>query len=560
MTKIIRVNMTSLKVEEEEFSNDWIPLGGRALIDNIALREIKAYVHPLASEAKLIFAAGFLSGTAVPNSGRLSIGGKSPLTGGIKESNVGGILGQKLARLGIKAIIIDGKPSNNGLFSMFVNRDGIRLESAKELRGLGNYELASKLRQKYPKAGVASIGPCGEMCMGAATVAITDMSGRPSRQCGRGGIGALMGAKHLKALIVDDRGAVPCKAIRSDDFKDDVKAVVAEINSNPRVAWVRSLSSAGMIAIASNRGSLPTRNYTMGSFDKFENISGERLKELAKERGGSMGHACMPGCLVKCSSVFYSADKEYLTSGFEYETIGMMGANLGICDIDTIAMLDRKCDDYGIDTIEIGSSIGLLSSINYFDFGNNKKAIELVDQIGTGSLLGRVLGQGVVVTSKVFGIDRVPAVKGQAMPAHSVRYLKGLGVTFATSPQGADHTAGFVPDPLTTDGQVESSKVAQINAMIIDSAGICYWAFLTGKNKLISSLITNFYGIDFREEDLIKLANSALLAEREFNEKAGISKQCDRLPAFLETEPLAPANTTFDVPYSEVDELFNSMS
>jgi len=170
------------------------------------------------------------------------------------------------------------------------------------------------------------------------------------------------------------------------------------------------------------------------------------MVELIKERGGKMGHACMPGCIVRCSTIFHDKEKAYLTSALEYETLAMLGSNLEIDDMDTVASMDRKCDDYGLDTIEIGATLGVLGETDYFDFGDKNKALALIDEIGSGTLLGRIMGQGVYVTCRVFGIDRVPAVKGQALPAHSARSMKGLGVTYATSPQGADHTAGFVAD------------------------------------------------------------------------------------------------------------------
>ncbi len=167
-----------------------------------------------------------------------------------------------------------------------------------------------------------------------------------------------------------------------------------------------------------------------------------------------MGHGCMPGCVVRCSSDFHDSSGKYLTSAFEYETVVLLGSNLGIDDLDAIARMDRKCDELGIDTIELGCTIGILNDIGLFDFGDAVKAEAFIEEIAKGTPLGRILGSGVEITAKVFGIDRVPAVKGQGLAGHAARFLKGWGVTYATSPQGADHTAGSVlDDPLSPEGR-----------------------------------------------------------------------------------------------------------
>ena len=236
-------------------------------------------------------------------------------------------------------------------------------------------------------------------------------------------------------------------------FAEAVKEYTKILQSSKKTAFWRENGTAGLVDVSHARGSLPTRNFTSGAYDKKDRVNSDRLKTLAAQRKGIMGHACMRGCVVRCSNIFNDPQGRYLTSGLEYETIAMMGPNLDIDDLDTIAQIDFRCDDYGIDTIETGATIGILSETDLFRFGDRERAIQLIDEIGKGTVLGRVLGQGVTTTGKVFGITRIPAVKGQSLAAHEPRSLKGLGVTYATSPQGADHTAGFVAEePLFKGG------------------------------------------------------------------------------------------------------------
>ena len=302
---------------------------------------------------------------------------------------------------------------------------------------------------------------------------------------------------------------------------------------------------------------MPTRNYYVGVFENFERIGGEALLQLVNERGGSVGKTCMPGCLVKCSNLIPTADGAHLTSALEYETLAMLGANLLIDDLEIIAALDRKCDNYGLDTIEIGAALSLLAETDYFSFGDGQKALNLLDEIGSGTPLGRILGQGATGTAKAFGVDRVPAVKGQALPAHDARAMKGMGVTYATSPQGADHTAGFVGiNNLSKEGHIERSRQAQINNMIIDSAGICYFSMLSGKNELLAELVSGFFDVPFSEQDIVQLGQNALLIERDFNRRAGITAADDRLPDFLLREPLPPHDTVWDIDMNSLDDVF----
>jgi len=311
------------------------------------------------------------------------------------------------------------------------------------------------------------------------------------------------------------------------------------------------------VDVSHARGSLPTRNFTSGAYDKKDKVNAEQLKALAAQRKGMMGHACMRGCVVRCSNVFNDPQGRYLTSGLEYETIAMMGPNLDIDDLDTIAQMDHRCDDYGIDTIETGATLGILTETDLFRFGDGLKAVQLIDEIGKGTVLGRVLGQGVTTTGKVFGISRIPAVKGQSLAAHEARSIKGLGVTYATSPQGADHTAGFVvEEPLSKEGHADRSRKAQINVVVADSLGLCQFTGLREEHELFARLMGPLTGKAPSPEEVRRMGQETLWKERTFNQVAGIGSGQDRLPEFMRSEALPPNNNVFDVEEEDLDRVF----
>ncbi len=560
MRDILRVDLSRGVLERTPAPANLTLLGGRALISALAEKEIDPECHPLGVSNVLILAPGLLSGTAAPTAGRLSVGGKSPLTGGIKEANAGGNAAQYLARMGLKAVTFQGRfPEKEGLI-LVLGRDRAELEPAAGLWGLGNYALAEKLLGRFgPQACVISCGPAGEMGLSGASVAVTDREGHPTRHAARGGLGAVMGRKGLKAVVLDGAGLNPLTGARAEEFKEAVAAYAKKLGGGERHQFMRTYGTAGFTAISSARSGLPTRAYTQGSYEeeKLRNIDGARFKELIETRGGATGHACMNGCAVRCSNVFMGPDGKYLTAGFEYETIALLGANLDLDDLDTIAALDRLCDDIGLDTIEMGGALAVLSETGLFSLGDRQRALELVKEIGRGTPLGRIIGQGAATVAKVFGIDRVPAVKGQALPGHNGRALKGLGVTYATSPMGADHTAGFTLERAgSPEGQADHSRQAQIRAMISDSLGLCNFADMASSHQIMAGLVSALTGREVKPEDIPAAAWEALLRERRFNRAAGLGPADDRLPEFMRTETLPPVDTVFDVTDQELDRVF----
>jgi aldehyde:ferredoxin oxidoreductase len=551
---LLRVNMSQRKMMVKEFTTSKI-VGGRATIDYLMTEYGSPTAHPFSEESLFIVAPGLLAGTSAPMSGRLSMGGKSPLTGGIKEANVGGTAAHKLGRLSIQAIMVEGKAKEWQI--MKIDSQGATLENAGDIVGLTNYAACDRLRERYgDKISIIIIGPAGEMKLANSTIAVTDLKGRPSRHAARGGVGTLMGSKGLKAIIIDDTEGVSRQAIDKDAFKAAVKASTVAIKNGPPTEALHNMGTFFWVDVSHSRGSLPTYNFHMGAFDKFQNINAEKLIELNKARNGSMGHGCMPGCVVRCSSDFHDPSGQYLTSALEYETVVLLGSNLGIDDLDAIARMDRKCDELGIDTIELGCTIGILNDVGLFDFGDSVKAEAFIEEIAKGTPLGRILGSGVETTAKVFGIDRVPAVKGQGLAGHAPRSLKGWGVTYATSPQGADHTAGSVlDDPLSPEGHVERSRAAQIAMAAFDATGLCLFAFLSRIPELIVPLINALYGVKWTEADYMGLGKEMILQERGFNLKAGIGPSADMIPDWMRKEPLPPNNTVFDVSQDDISDV-----
>jgi aldehyde:ferredoxin oxidoreductase len=439
-------------------------------------------------------------------------------------------------------------------------------EPADDLAGLGVDAAAQRLRERYgPKVGIALIGPGGEMGLRAAGVQNLDKDGAASRICARGGLGAVMGSKRVKAIVIDASWGETPPLADATMFKAGRKHYTQKLQAHSQTAMYAEYGTASMTAMCNGFGALPTRNFSAGQFEHAEQISGEAMRDLLLQRGGESdtSHACMAGCVIRCSNCFGSPGGESVVSPLEYETIGLVGSNLGIDNLDDIARLNREMNDLGLDTIEIGAALGVAAEAGLMDFGDEQRATELIGEIRQGTSLGRVLGNGAVITGQVLGIRRVPAVKGQAISAYDPRAIKGMGVTYATSPQGADHTCGNVIradiDHLSPKGQVEVSRNAQIAMAGYDTLGACLFSgfgFASAPGAL-RDMINGRYGWDVGDDVLAELGRETLMLEREFNRAAGFGPADDRLPEWMTIEALPPHNTVFDVPAKELDALFD---
>jgi aldehyde:ferredoxin oxidoreductase len=550
-------------------------LGGRALTSAIVSKEVPATCHPLGEENKLVIAPGLLSGSMSAMSGRISVGAKSPLTGGIKESNSGGQPSQVLARLGYAAIVLEGKPKGDDLYKVFINKDGIKISVDNSLRMLGNYDVVEKMKKEFgEKIACISIGQAGEMKLAASSVAFTDMELRPTRHAGRGGMGAVMGSKGVKVIVLDDTGMSMRQPKEQDKFKEANKKWVAGLQGHGVTGQALPAYGTNVLTnIINEAGGYPTYNFKEGRFAGAAKISGEVEAEIETKRGGVATHGCHRGCVIRCSGIYNDKDGHYLTKQPEYETVWAHGGNCGIDDLDTIAMLDFLDDNYGLDTIEMGATIGVVMDGGLLKFGDGEGAINLIKEVGKGTPLGRIIGSGAAVAGKVFGVERVPVVKGQSMPAYDPRAVHGIGVTYATSPMGADHTSGYAVatnilgvggkvDPLRPEGQIDLARALQIATAFIDSTGMClFTAFaLMDQPETAQSLIdliNAFFGWNWTADDTVEFGKKVLTMERDFNTRAGFTKEQDRLPPFMKMEPLAPHNLTFQVTDEELDQVFN---
>lgn len=561
-----RINMRTRLLQRQPFPQSWERLGGRGLSARILLDELEPACEPLGPRNKLVFAPGLLTGHMLSSVERISIGGKSPLTGGIKEANAGGRTGLQLAHLGVKALIIEDQPAEPGYWVLFLDANGARFEPASGLAGLGVYETSARLVERYgEKIAIALIGPGAEMKLRSAGIQNLDRDRVPSRIAARGGLGAVLATKGLKAIVIDGASGQKPPIQDLEAFRKAQKEYTQALMAHPQVAIYKNYGTAGMTRMTQAFGALPTRNFSSGQFEGSEDISGEHLRDVMLERGGDSApsHACMPGCTIQCSNIFADENGKMSVSPLEYETISLMGSNLGLSDLDQIARLNWEVNDLGLDSIEVGAALGVAAEAGLMKFGDYARALELLAEIRQGTPLGRVIGSGAGTVGLVFGVERVPVVKNQAFSGYEPRSIKGTGVTYATSPMGADHTAGLTIrlkiDHLDPKIQAGYSRTAQINMAGYDTLGACIFAgngFAAAPNS-ISALLNARYGWDVPADILQLLGRETLKIEREFNRRAGFTKAHDRLPEWMTREPVPPTNAVFDVSEEDLDNVFD---
>ena len=453
MEWIIRVNTKTGKINKERASEEEMRWGGRLLISKFLLREVPPTCDPLGRHNKFILAPGLLGDTTVTTTGKFSIGGKSPLTRGVKESDVGGEAGKKIARLGIKAVVLEDLPEKLTTKVLILARDKAELFEFPELKHKYVSETISLLRERFGnQAGIICIGPAGEMKMTGAGVAVSGPQDIQVRYAGRGGLGAVMGSKGIKAIIVDDTGAPTPPVFDEALLRDAARNLAQGIMSDPKTENRHQFGTPAVLMLCNEIGILPTRNFSAGQFEKAADLAGERIADVIAERGGEgrSGTPCVRGCVIACSNVFPDRAGKKVVASIQYENIALLGPNCGIGNLDDIAELNHLCNEVGVCAIETGASIGVAMEAGVISFGDAEGAKDLIRQIGDGTYLGRILGNGVVITGRVLGIRRVPAIKGQAIPAYDPRSLKGNGVTYVTSPMGADHTAGNALETVKT--------------------------------------------------------------------------------------------------------------
>ena len=576
MQKFIRINMTTLQSNTTEVPEKYVGLGGRALTSSFVNDEVIPTCHALGKNNKLIFAPGLLSGTSAPNSGRMSVGSKSPLTGTIKESNTGGSASQMLAKMGIKAFVVEGMPEGDTFYVIKLDMNGVSIEPAPSeiLGGCGNYEAIKILGEKYGShVGIAIIGPAGEYRLPSANISFKDPEGN-IRSAGRGGLGAVMGSKKVKAIVIDETGAGKVPVANPEAFMAASKIFSKALLDHPVAGKGLALYGTDVLVnILNEAGGLPAKNFTAGRIDHNDNISGETLNATITERGGDgkISHGCHKGCVIRCSQWYPDKQGKYITSGFEYETIWGLGADAGIEDLDAIAYIDRAMDDVGVDSIEVSVAVATAMEGGLIPWGDGKAVLEIVKDMAKPTPMARIIAGGTAIVGKVCGLYRIPVVKDQAIPAYDPRAVKGMGLTYATTTMGADHTAGYCVsgnilkigadiDPLKKDGQIEYARAMQIGTAAVDSTGMCLFVHFgvadnPGGYQALIDMINAQYGINLTSDDVDELGKTVLRIERDFNKRAGFTNAHDRLPEFMEYEPIAPHNVVWDFTPEEIDEV-----
>lgn len=583
---ILRINTSNLSYKLEEVPEKYKLLYGRALTSQMIYDEVPPLCHALGPNNKLVFSAGMVTGTVSPTSARISVGGKSPLTGGIKEANAGTAWGPDLAKMRIRALVLEGQPLNTETYTgALIKWDGekpaVEFFEATEYTGKDVYEIYPQIFEKYgPRVSIASMGVVSEMGYSNSGIVFNDMHKRPSRYAGRGGLGAVLASKRMKFVILDAKGAPGVEMVDKALFDEGRKKLIDAIRSHPiskPKGGLNSYGTAVLVNILNEAGGLPTRNFSAGRFEGAAKTSGEAIFETNKERMGKeiYNHPCSPGCIIQCSNTYYNPDGTEATSCIEYESTWSLGANLGIDNLDDIATMNQLCNAYGLDTIETGGTLGVAMEAGVLEFGDSKGAIQLIHEMGKGSPLGRTLSGGTGTTGKIYGVKRVPAVKGQGMPAYEPRAVKGIGITYATTTMGADHTAGYTIcpeilgvsgklDPLSPEGKAALSRAFQATTAFIDSSGHCLFIAFpildipSGFEGMIQEC-NGILGTDWDADAIVAYGAETLKVERAFNLAAGLSKESDRIPEFMKTEPLPPHNQVFDIPDSALDSVFEDM-
>lgn len=560
------IDMKALTISKEPLDEEFKELGGRALIAQYMIKNVPPKCNPLGNQNQLIFCTTVFAGTKLTTARRLSIGGKSPLTGGIKESNVGGYAASLLAEHGIKLIVVKDIPENDGLWLLHIDSKGnASLEDASKYKGVNNYEFVQKMHDCFgDKIATVSIGSAGERLYKCASIQVSEFgTGHPSRAAARGGLGALMGSKHLKALVIE-KPEVKYNVEYKDEnrFNEACQKLNKMIAEGAKNDPFHNIGTIATIEVTGANGILPVDNFSGKLFPEYTEVGANKFMTNLASRGGRNKCPCQPGCMVQCSNIYNDKDGNYLTSGFEYETVAIMGPNCHIADLDAIARMDRICDDIGVDTIEVGNTIAVCMETGKINWGDKDAALALLKEMADGTEFGRLLGEGCEAVGKSLGCKRIPVVKHQAMAGYDPRNTKGTGITYATSPMGADHTAGLTMGRAFDDcgraAQAYASNKLQVAMCFADSM-MCIFAFAHAVNglPLLAELMAALYG---GEADLSRVATmgvKTLLTERTFNKMAGMTVEDDRLPDFFYKERSAATGSKFDINDYELEVLFD---
>ena len=561
----LTVDLQSREVSERPLSPRDALHGGRWRTVRTLLDLNAARVDPLGPKNPLVIATGPFAGSSFSSANRLSIGFRSPLTGGVKESNSGGTLAYALGRLGIAGLTLLGAAPDWVVLRL--SEDGLAFESAAPYLGRGVYETAQMLRERHPNAvGIGLIGPVAEYGGLLGGFAMTDSDFQPGRLSARGGTGAVFAAKKVKAIVVEG-GQAP-EFSRSAEFKRAMRDYAKALMSDDGVRRYTVVGTAGTADFENMLGGLPTKNFSRGRFAEGENpLGGEVMRRTILERDGqgATEHACMPGCVIKCSNKFPDPSGRVVVSPLEYETLGVAGSNICLQTLDEVAELNRIANDLGIDTIEFGATLGVAMDAGLGEWGSLEFVRRVAAELHSGSEEGRRYAMGAARFGRAIGHRRVPVVRDQAMSAYDPRVVEGTGVTFMTSAQGADHTTGNVarlnPREKTLEELMDLSFTAQVNMGLADALGLC--AFGASVNNVQKEKVMHAAGLAAGLEagaaDFDRIGREVLAMELEFNRAVG-QPDVVPLPRFMYEEPLPPRNLTARLELKKIASFWTRLS
>jgi aldehyde:ferredoxin oxidoreductase len=568
MRNYLQINLDDHSVQTEAWQGEALVKAGRFLIAKTLVENDRAMVDPLGPDNPLIFSAGPLAGTTFSNANRVSVGCKSPLTGGIKEANAGGTLAYAMGRLGIAGFTLHGQSAE--WIVIHVDKAGdISFDDAQPYLGKLNSEAADLLYERYgKKISFALCGPVGEYQGLLAGVTVSDSDGRPSRLAARGGVGAVMGSKKVKAIVIDVH-----KSPKLHDRKKTLEAVrtyARWIQEDPVVQnFYNPIGTMGMADYTNHIGGIPVNNFTLGAQvnDQEETfqMGGGFISKLNTSRGGHQTHACMPGCIIQCSNIYVDETGKEVTSPVEYETLALLGTNCGLEHPDHLAEMNQHCNDLGIDTIETGAMIAVLMDSGLAEFGDLDFMRAVFQELRQGTEKARIWAQGTAAVGKHYGHHRVPVIKKQAISAYDPRVIEVTGISMMTSAQGADHTTGNVPRYASRDKELpelmDASLESQIACAAVDSLGLCVFGrTVTNPNvAFLADSINAALGTDLAPTFFQELGRETLALEREFNLAAGFGQADDDLPAFFYDEPLAPSSQVARFKGADVHAIFDRL-
>jgi len=541
----LEVDLSSEKLSEKKLDEKLARgyLGGRGLGVRILYDRVGPEVDPLSPENLLIFAIGPLTGTAVPASGRHCVVTKSPLTGTILDSQSGGYWGAELRFAGYDAIVVSGRAEKPTY--LWVHDGGASLHDAIALWGKGCHATTDAICKelKDDRVRVACIGPAGERLVRIAAI-INDKH----RACGRGGVGAVMGSKNLKAVAV--RGKGKPRIADEKDFTTCVRECQKLIKENAVTSSaLPTYGTSILVNIINEHGIYPTRNFQTGVFPAADRTSGETMAEtiLLRNKG------CF-ACPMACGRVTKVGDLE--TEGPEYETIWAFGAQCGVDDLEAITRANHLCNDLGLDTISMGSTIGCameLSERGKFKgpkFSDAKAIVELTRATAMREGLGDKLAEGSARLAKGCGLpDLSMSVKGLEIPAYDPRGVQGHGLAYATSNRGSCHLRAYMIAPevlglpklmerFSTSGKPEMTVIFQNLTATVDSLILCEFTMFALETVEYAKLLSAATGIEFSDEEVMLIGERIWNLERLFNIREGFGAKDDTLPKRLLEEPM----------------------